>query len=131
MKSTSRYPLASKYATIFNGLIDTRKLPVSLDSLFSLRSDIVCKPKNLRNKVLGYNSQGLDNKWTTFVEKGLLYPEKRLVVAHELFHILSNNPLCDSRRSMAPGQIKSVHEKAADQFALEFLMPSELLKSFG
>lgn len=78
----------------------------------------------------GYNRENYDGTWTIIINEDLEYPQKRITVAHELYDILTRQPLCDSRSTHPLGGIKPLNEHAAEQFAYELLMPEAPFKKY-
>jgi Zn-dependent peptidase ImmA (M78 family) len=128
MLSPNRFVQARTDAENIIRFLDVNDHPVNLNlvlRLFKAQLNVV----PLKNNVKAYNSKSLDGKWQINVNESLPYPEQRSVVVHEIFHLLNNEPLEDSRDPLEYfGEPKSIDEHAADQFADEILMPEKLFK---
>jgi len=127
------FKLANSHAEVFNRFFDTVEPPININLIRKLRPDVTIVPIKLPNGVnyKGYNRKNTDDTWDIFVNEELSYPEQRMVVAHELGHVLFNQPMEDNRdSSLIPGEVKSVKEHVVEQFAEAFMMPEKLFKKY-
>jgi Zn-dependent peptidase ImmA (M78 family) len=127
------FKLANIHAESFNRLFDTVEPPININLIRKLRPDVTIVPVKLPigANYKGYNRKNIDDTWDIFVNEDLPYPEQRMVVAHELGHVLFNQSMEDSRDSaLVPGRVKAMNEHVVDQFAEAFMMPEKLFKKY-
>lgn len=122
------FKLANSHAEVFTRYADNGETPVNIDLILKLRPDIRPELVKLPKGVKGYNGQLHDGSWKIFINEDLSYPEQRMVFGHELYHVLFNQPMEDSRDSSRLGEVRTLNEHAADQFSEELMMPTKQFK---